>query len=308
MHGKEKLIKSIKNIDNYNKYDKIQIEKVLGIILCKKQRKDNLFMNKIIVAIGGGENGRVLSNGKKTIYDTKIIDEEIVALTNKKNPNFLFIAHAMSFSLDIEENYYKTMEKIYKGILNCNCKILKSTDLENKEKVINLISWADIIYESGGDTKLMISLWRKTGFDKILYDAWNSGKVICGISAGAVCYFNSCNSDYYDENNKLSFQSLSCLNWINIYMTPHYDKVGRKSSSKKHLKENGLVGIMLSNCSALVVVNDNYKIINADCKHRKIGKGYAYKCFYKNDKYYKIKIDNNNYLPLSNLLSYDIIN
>ena len=49
-------------------------------------------MNKIIVAIGGGENGRVLSNGKKTIYDTKIIDEEIVALTNKKNPNFLFIA------------------------------------------------------------------------------------------------------------------------------------------------------------------------------------------------------------------------
>ena len=67
-------------------------------------------MNKIIVAIGGDENGRVLSNGKKTIYDTKIIDEEIVALTNKKNPNFLFIAHAMSFSLDIEENYYKTME------------------------------------------------------------------------------------------------------------------------------------------------------------------------------------------------------
>lgn len=117
------------------------------------------------------------------------------------------------------------MKKIIIKQWNCNCKILKSTDLENKEKVINLISWADIIYEGGGDTKLMISLWRKTGFDKILYDAWNSGKVICGISAGAVCYFNSCNSDYYDENNKLSFQSLSCLNWINIYMTPHYDEV-----------------------------------------------------------------------------------
>lgn len=41
-------------------------------------------MNKIIVAIGGGENGRTLENGKKTIYDTKTIDEQIIALTKKK--------------------------------------------------------------------------------------------------------------------------------------------------------------------------------------------------------------------------------
>lgn len=262
-------------------------------------------MNKIIVAIGGGENGRTLENGKKTIYDTKTIDEQIIALTKKKTPNFLFLAHAMSFSLEIEESYYQTMKKIYKDTFNCKCKILKSSDLDNKEKVSEFISWADIIYEGGGDTKIMLDLWKKTGFDKILYNAWNMGKVICGISAGAVCYFNSCNSDYYDKNNKMSFENIKCLNWFNAYITPHYDESGRKLSSKKHLKENGLVGIMLSNCSALVIVDDKYKVICEDCNHRKIKKGFVYKCFYKDGKYYKIKIDNNDYHPLLELLSYN---
>lgn len=91
-------------------------------------------MNKIVVAIGGGENGRTLENGKKTIYDTKAIDEQIVSLTKKKTPNFLFLAHAMSFSLDIEESYYQTMKKIYKDTFNCKCKILRSSDLNNQKK------------------------------------------------------------------------------------------------------------------------------------------------------------------------------
>lgn len=46
-------------------------------------------MKRIIVAIGGGENGRLLKNGVYASYDTEKIDKEIVSLTNKKNPNYL---------------------------------------------------------------------------------------------------------------------------------------------------------------------------------------------------------------------------
>ena len=45
-------------------------------------------MKRIIVAIGGGENGRLLKNGVYASYDTEKIDKEIVSLTNKKNPNY----------------------------------------------------------------------------------------------------------------------------------------------------------------------------------------------------------------------------
>ena len=65
---------------------------------------------KIIVAIGGGENGRMLEDRTFEPYNTKEIDKEIVKLANKTNPNFLFINHAME-SLDIQESYFQTMKK-----------------------------------------------------------------------------------------------------------------------------------------------------------------------------------------------------
>lgn len=73
---------------------------------------------KKIVAIGGGENGRMLEDGTFAPYNTREIDEEIVKLTNKENPNFLFLDHAME-SLDIQNSYFETMKKIYGDIFNC---------------------------------------------------------------------------------------------------------------------------------------------------------------------------------------------
>ena len=136
-------------------------------------------MKKKIVAIGGGENGRLLEDGTFAPYNTQKIDEEIVKLSNKENPHFLFINHAMP-SLEIQESYFQTMQKIYGNKFNCICKNLKTNELDDKLKVKEKIEWADIIYEGGGDTAYMINLWKNTGFDKFLYDAWNKGKVICG--------------------------------------------------------------------------------------------------------------------------------
>lgn len=77
-------------------------------------------MMKKLVAIGGGENGRFLENGIKTPYETEKIDWEIVRLTKKDKPNFLFICHAMSFSTQVEKGYYEVMKGIYKK-LGCSC-------------------------------------------------------------------------------------------------------------------------------------------------------------------------------------------
>ena len=48
-------------------------------------------MTKKIVAIGGGENGRYLGNGKYREYETEPMDKEIIRLTGKESPNYLFI-------------------------------------------------------------------------------------------------------------------------------------------------------------------------------------------------------------------------
>lgn len=264
-------------------------------------------MVKKIVSIGGGENGRILENGEKTLYETEIIDREIIKLTNKKHPNFLFLAHSMAFSLKIQESYFQTMKKIYGDMFGCECKDLKSTELIDEQKVNSLIEWADIIYEGGGDTSNMLKIWENTGFDKKLYNAWNNGKVICGISAGAVCWFNSCNSDIV-VNDKVEFEKVDCLNWINAYITPHCDEEGRYESTKLQLKDNSLVGILLSNCSAIEIIDDKYRIIGSDATAHGFKVGYCYKAYWDNNNYYERKLQvTDKYLSLKNLLEKDNI-
>lgn len=243
-------------------------------------------MSKKIVAIGGGENGRFLEDGSQTLYETEFIDRRVVKLTKKKNPNFLFLAHAMSFSNEIQNSYYETMTKIYRDKFGCNCKHLTANDLYNKDLVRELIDWADIIYEGGGDTEIMIKLWKETGFDVILEEAWNMGKVICGISAGAVCWFNSCNSDC----GQMNFNVVNCLNWLNLFITPHCDERGRYKSTIEQLKSSKMVGLMLSNCSAIEIIDDKYKIIVGTSNGRNFDKGYALKAYWKNDEYYEVEL------------------
>ena len=57
---------------------------------------------KKCVLIGGGEIGR-----GTTQYETRKIDEAIVQLTEKNNPNFLFIGLASSYA----DSYYDTIKK-----------------------------------------------------------------------------------------------------------------------------------------------------------------------------------------------------
>ena len=279
-----KIIGNIKNVDDWEKI----------CLLIKKKRRNLQLNKKVIIAIGGGENGRILDDGTKTTYETEKIDEEIVKVTNKKNPKFLFICHAMSFSEEVQDNYYKIMKNIYEKKYNCVCKILKSSELENKNYVESIVEWADIIYEGGGDTFSMLKLWEKTGFDNILYKAWNKGKIICGISAGAVCWFKSCISEIsHDE-----MECLKCLNWIGLHVTPHCNEIKRRQSTKAYLKKSNDIGIMLSNGAAIEIIDNKYKIlISTD-------DGYCIKSYWINGKYIQKQVNNKkNYKNINNLLS-----
>lgn len=261
-------------------------------------------MSRKIVAIAGGENGRLLDNGEYEPYETEAIDREIVELTGKDKPNFLFLAHSHAKSLEVQEGYYQTMEKIYGNLFGCYCRDLKSNELDDLDKVKEMLEWADIIYEGGGDTLSMIELWKRTGFDNALYEAWLKGKVICGVSAGAVCWFKSCNSDsliIQGGNESIGFTSVDCLNWINAHFTPHCDAEGRYESTRQQLKENDLVGIMMSNCAALEIIDDEYRMIVSD------EKAYGLRAYWENDVYLEEKLEvSNNFKPLKKLLSKNI--
>ena len=47
----------------------------------------------------------------------------------------------------------------------------------------------DVIYAGGGSMVNLIAIWRAHGLDRILRECWEEGILICGQSAGAMCWF-----------------------------------------------------------------------------------------------------------------------
>ena len=263
-------------------------------------------MNRKIVAIGGGENGRTTSEGVQLPYETRKIDQEIIRLTSKKHPNFLFLAHSQN-KVDSEENYFNVMKSIYGDLFGCECKTIKRHDLINNfSEAKELVNWADIIYEGGGDTKGMLELWTQTGFDKILKDAWEQGKVMCGISAGANCWFKICSSDSLKiqlQDPTAPLITVDCLNFINAFFTPHYNDNNRQRHMKSSLKGCNLVGLGISNCCAIEIIDDKFRLITEDASNYGI-KAYGIKSYWKDDNYIEEYIDlSNKFKSLDSLLT-----
>ena len=48
-----------------------------------------------------------------------------------------------------------------------------------------------VIYVGGGSMLNLLAVWRAHGVDAILREAWERGIVLCGISAGSMCWFRS---------------------------------------------------------------------------------------------------------------------
>ncbi|MCX4633603.1 peptidase E [Streptomyces sp. RPA4-5] len=77
----------------------------------------------------------------------------------------------------------------------------------------------DIVYVGGGNTANMLAVWRVHGLDGILREAYASGVLLCGISAGACCWFESAFSDSFGPPTPLA----DGLGLLPGSLCPHYD-------------------------------------------------------------------------------------
>lgn len=260
-------------------------------------------MSRKIVAIGGGENGRLRSDGTRYPYELAEQDKEIIRLTGKEHPNFLLLAHAQP--LERQAGYFQVMVNIYGKMYGCSCKDLKSDKLTDTKLVKSLVDWADIIFVGGGSTLEMIKIWKDTGFDKILKQAWIDGKVMCGVSAGANCWFQECSSDSlrikHGEEQPLIV--LECLGFVNGLFVPHCDEGDRTKAAKEFLKESGQVGLLISNCAAIEIIDDEYRLITSDAYYHGI-EAYGCRAYWRDEGYIEEAIDNaKNFKLLKKLLS-----
>lgn len=78
----------------------------------------------------------------------------------------------------------------------------------------------DVIYVAGGNTANMLAIWRVHGLDEILREAWESGIVLAGSSAGMICWFEDGVTDSFGPELRALGTGLGFLPGS---ACPHYD-------------------------------------------------------------------------------------
>jgi dipeptidase E len=146
----------------------------------------------------------------------------------------------------------------------------------------------------------MMTIWRRLGVDILLKQAHEKGTIMCGLSAGSICWFRYGNSDSRRFNNPAAdLIKVSGLNLINVLHCPHYDvEKDRKPDLKKMMKKSpGLVAIALDNNCAIEILDDTYRVISAR------DMAMAYRVYWKRGVFREELIEKTSYrLPLAGLI------
>src|SRR5438128_4046792 len=66
-----------------------------------------------------------------------------------------------------------------------------------EDDLATVLDGVDAVYVTGGNTANLLALWRLHGLDRLLRRAWAAGVVMAGMSAGAICWFESCTTDSF---------------------------------------------------------------------------------------------------------------
>ena len=209
-----------------------------------------------IVAIGGGAI-RTLA--------TEPLDREIVHLTGKPRPHALLIPTASSDATD----YAPAFDRVYGKRLGCTTDVLYLLGSTPELRLVaDKIDRADIIYVGGGNTLMMMRRWRHLGVDALLRAAFERGAVMCGVSAGAICWFERGHSDsmaFYNPDD-WKYIAVTGLGLVKGVACPHYNSqtngVPRREDFHQMLKRLRRPGLAIDNNCAVAFTDDGFRVLS----------------------------------------------
>jgi peptidase E len=175
-----------------------------------------------IVALGGG--------GFSMESDNTTLDDYILGLTKQKHARICFIGTASGDSQVYIDRFYKAFPKS-----RARASHLPLFSRDRKIDLQQHLLAQDVIYVGGGNTANLLAIWRLHGVDRILQKAWKYGIVLCGVSAGMNCWFESCVTDSFGVLAPLS----DGLNFLRGSACPHYDGEADRRPAYRRLISTG---------------------------------------------------------------------
>src|SRR5436190_8564156 len=189
-----------------------------------------------IVAFGGG--------GFSMEWGNTLLDDHVLSLTGAERPRVCFLPTASG-----DADHY--VVRFYRAFSASRCEpshiSLFRRETGVGDPLAHLLA-QDLIYVGGGSVVSLLGTWRAHGIDEALRMAWRAGVVLCGGSAGSLCWFEQAVSGFH-EGEPRRVEGLGFLPWSNAV---HYvDEPGRRSSFAEAVSSGMPAGYGAGNAAAL---------------------------------------------------------
>jgi dipeptidase E len=189
-----------------------------------------------IVAFGGG--------GFSMEWGNTLLDDHVLSLTGVERPRVCFLPTASG-----DADHY--VVRFYRAFPATRCEPSHISLFRRETGVgdprAHLLA-QDLVYVGGGSLVSLLGTWRAHGLDQVLREAWQSGVVMCGGSAGSLCWFQDALSGFH-EGPARQIEALGFLPWSNAV---HYeDEPGRRAAFLEAVNGGLAPGYGVSDAAAL---------------------------------------------------------
>ena len=218
-------------------------------------------------------------------YDKKeslLIDLDIIKESKKINPKVLLISAANNYDISKINNfktYYESLGTIVK---------LLDPEITDFDELNKLILDNDIIYLLGGITSRLLEYAININLMDLLLNAYKNDKIIVGVSAGAILFFDYGygDKDAYQFNlDTVNHKMTHGLGIFNGIFCPHYQNNGLISFNEE-IKNYNLNGFAVENGAALKIFNDGFVVIkHKGCSGFMFDVNNNHKLVYLNEKF-----------------------
>ena len=135
--------------------------------------------DRLIFAMGGG--------GFTMEPTNPLLDDFVLDLARAKEPRVLFLPTAAGdTTAQINAFQARFADRM------CVPEHLSLFRLrETRRTLEEIVLGQDIVYVGGGSMRNLLAIWRAHGLDRLLLEAWRTGTVLAGLSAGAMCWFQA---------------------------------------------------------------------------------------------------------------------
>ena len=153
-------------------------------------------------------------------------------LTGKERPRVVLVMTASG-----DDPTY--LAQMYSALSDASCDVdhLALFTQPNRDPA-NLLPAADVIWVGGGSVANLLALWRLHGVDTAMHEAWDSGTILAGVSAGSICWHVGGPTDSFGATLQPVTDALALLPFGNGV---HYDSEAQRRPLLQQLVGDGVL-------------------------------------------------------------------